>query len=711
MAIVCPPWAALPAVALTVCCLLLGVCAGARGAARDGPRGREGSRFPPPAPGPCAREAECHQLQETTCLGATLPYTTTSLVLSDAHSQDNALAVLGQWTGLRGWPRCWVVLAPLLCAVYLPACGDGRVALPSHATCQAARQACEPLVELGGGPGAWPKSLDCDGFPSDCTQPLPLRFNISENCVAPLILSEDARTWLGGVPGCAEPCTPPLFFDHELLIAQAFLATAATLALLSTLFALATFAVDWRRSRRQPAVFLFYINACCAGASACWLTQFAHGARQDIVCQPDGTSRIGEPNSRQAPSCVLVFVGVYFSLLAAAAWLVLLARGWLAACSALGRPRPAPRYQLAQHHLLAWSLPFALTVAALASAQVDGDYISGICFVGYRNLAARTAFVLLPIGLAAIGAGFFIIRGVVSLCRLRSCHPSLLSPAASRKLTLTILRLVVFAVLVAICVFGSFVCHVIEYSHHDQWERALLLHALCVANGNERAACPASSRRPLALPILHLACAFVAALLMSSWVWTRASILVWRRALCRLLGRGDPVPKRLRKSHMIAKAFARRRDILQDPALELSLSTRSGGGVAAMELGLEDSEEMDSGWMHHMNKMVARRGAILPQELSGDGPRDSSSSPKHKRRKRRKPHHLPPPPSYPSLPNETTTALDFPRRLPPIKMANKQKTQEEPVPRLPGCPSDPESAGEEDQVVHKRSANHGLVIS
>ena len=37
---------------------------------------------------------------------------------------------------------------------------------------------------------------------------------------------------------------------------------------------------------------------------------------------------------------------------------------------------------------------------------------------------------------------------------------------------------VVFAVLVAICVFGSFVCHVFEYSHHDQWERALLLHAL-----------------------------------------------------------------------------------------------------------------------------------------------------------------------------------------------------------------------------------------
>lgn len=42
---------------------------------------------------------------------------------------------------------------------------------------------------------------------------------------------------------------------------------------------------------------------------------------------------------------------------------------------------------------------------------MDGDSVSGICFVGYKNYRYRAGFVLAPIGLVLIVGGYFLIRG------------------------------------------------------------------------------------------------------------------------------------------------------------------------------------------------------------------------------------------------------------------------------------------------------------
>lgn len=43
--------------------------------------------------------------------------------------------------------------------------------------------------------------------------------------------------------------------------------------------------------------------------------------------------------------------------------------------------------------------------------QVDGDSVSGICFVGYKNYLYRAGFVLAPIGVVLVVGGYFLIRG------------------------------------------------------------------------------------------------------------------------------------------------------------------------------------------------------------------------------------------------------------------------------------------------------------
>jgi hypothetical protein len=43
--------------------------------------------------------------------------------------------------------------------------------------------------------------------------------------------------------------------------------------------------------------------------------------------------------------------------------------------------------------------------------QVDGDSISGICFVGNANTIYRAGFVLVPVGVFAVIGLVFLVRG------------------------------------------------------------------------------------------------------------------------------------------------------------------------------------------------------------------------------------------------------------------------------------------------------------
>lgn len=67
--------------------------------------------------------------------------------------------------GLRNAPRCWSVIQPLLCAIYMPKCENGRVELPSKSLCLATRRPCS-IVDRERG---WPNFLKCDKFPVGCS--------------------------------------------------------------------------------------------------------------------------------------------------------------------------------------------------------------------------------------------------------------------------------------------------------------------------------------------------------------------------------------------------------------------------------------------------------------------------------------------------------------------------------------------------------------
>uniref|UniRef100_A0A8C2DY12 Protein smoothened n=1 Tax=Cyprinus carpio TaxID=7962 RepID=A0A8C2DY12_CYPCA len=595
---------------------------GTRGRARGGRSAQPQDQVTVP------KSTTCEVLKYNTCLGSPLPYTHTSLILAeDSETQEEALEKLAMWSGLRNAPRCWAVIQPLLCAVYMPKCENGKVELPSQHLCQATRKPCS-IVERERG---WPNFLKCENkeqFPKGCQNEVQkIKFNTSGQCEAPLVKTDIQASWYKDVEGCGIQCNNPLFTEDEHSDMHNYIAIFGSITLLCTFFTLATFLADWKNSNRYPAVILFYVNACFFIGSIGWLAQFMDGARKEIVCKSDDTMRLGEPSSTETLSCVIIFVIVYYSLMSGVIWFVMLTYAWHTSFKALGTTHQPLSGKTSYFHLVTWSVPFILTVAILAIAEVDGDSVSGICFVGYKNYRYRAGFVLAPIGVVLVVGGYFLIRGVMTLFSIKSNHPGLLSEKAASKINETMLRLGIFGFLAFGFVFITFGCHFYDFFNQAEWEKSFREYVLCEANvtiahqtNKPIPECAIKNRPSLLVEKINLFSMFGTGIAMSTWVWTKATILIWKRTWFRIIGRSDDEPKRIKKSKMIAKAFSKRKELQKDPEKELSFSmhtvSHEGPLLNQPQKKCFPSMEMSSAWAQHVTKMVARRGAILPQDIS-----------------------------------------------------------------------------------------------
>lgn len=89
---------------------------------------------------------------------------------------------------------------------------------------------------------------------------------------------------------------------------------------------------------------------------------------------------------------------LYFFTMAGSVWWVILTITWfLAAVPKWGSEAIEKKALL--FHAVAWGLPGALTVALLALNKIEGDGISGVCFIGLHDIDALRWFVLAPLGL------------------------------------------------------------------------------------------------------------------------------------------------------------------------------------------------------------------------------------------------------------------------------------------------------------------------
>ncbi|KAK3890719.1 hypothetical protein Pcinc_005354 [Petrolisthes cinctipes] len=567
---------------------------------------------------PCERSGVCEVLEERTCLGVPLPYTHTSLSLTGLPSQRVAREHLEMWSSLRNIPRCWAVVQPLLCAVFFPRCENTSVELPSHEMCFITRGPCR-LVELERG---WPEFLKChEDYPRKCKNSVrQMRFNTTGECVPPLVATEEEESWYEGVKGCGVQCASPVFTQEEHNDLHRFLATLGGVGLACATLTVCTYLIDWRAANKYPVLIIFYINCCFLIASIGFIIQFHPGVRENLTCQSDGTLRQDEPSSGGDLSCVVVFVCIYYFMVAAGVWLIILSYSLHTSFKtyAAGMSGDELERRAAYFHLVAWSLPLVLTITIMAMAQVEADSVAGICFLS-SAIHIRIGFLLLPVVIVVFISGFFLIRGMKKLIYLKMECFNIISDTANTKIVETIMRLAIVTLALLTFTGITLYCHVYQYRNRHLWDRALRDYIMCVSNitsspelGSPSSVCVLSARPSINVYKLHLLAFFGAGIIMSSWCWTPNTIQAWKRFLRRVAGVSSEEPQRLARHRVIAQAFAKRHHLNTAGRLSISLHSMHDDPLGwNFEMNSGTSGDISSTWATAIPHLMTRRGAVF----------------------------------------------------------------------------------------------------
>ncbi|XP_003747064.1 smoothened homolog [Galendromus occidentalis] len=520
----------------------------------------------------CDHPAKCEVGENLTCFHNTLSYSSTSLELVD--DVENLLSVdekLEQWkTALSRIPRCWRLVQPLLCSLYRPPCTNGSVPLPSYILCDRARTACRIAATRG---IQWPHFLSCerDIFRKECKHDVKtfrIPSNVTRECMSPLVYTANQESWYPEIDECGISCRQhPLLSTGEQSSMHEFVVWITALSATCCLLSVATYLTDWESSKKYPAVTGFYVSVCllivCVGYSA----QFFVGA-DGILCKKDGTIRQGEPNAEENFACLTVFIACYYFLFAALAWIVVMCYAWSESLL-----RSSSRGGISEGHtthIIAWSIPFMLTLTAMAVSEVEADSVLGICFVSQNSIYARLGFVLLPSSIGILFAFALLARLEYKLMKLKSksydenTQRSALDDKTLENVEKAIRWLCIVLVFLSLLLLVNLYCHIYEFRHASAWRRSLREHLSCRANlrhnsgelfNNEIVTCEPKSKPSIAMLKIHLSVflfACVANLLATLHLVATDAWTTLRKKI------GDPpavTSRHLKKKNLIADAF------------------------------------------------------------------------------------------------------------------------------------------------------------
>ncbi|XP_065342940.1 protein smoothened [Cloeon dipterum] len=607
------------------------------------------------------------------CFGNDLPYTSVSLdLLPNVHSLTGMLEIVESLEILHKIPKCWAVVQPLICAFHLPQCvNDSVVYLPSQTLCRSALSQCKLL---GNDSSGFPEFLRCSNttlFPHDCKDSFQeMKFNTSSACPYPLvrevppsgIMFTDPKRHYPRLEGCNLPCETPLYSKEELDQLRKLIAWGGCIALALNSVAVFTFLIDWGSSERYPALIVYYLNLCCVFSNLGWLMQFLPGNRSDILCRKDGTARGFEPSMGENLSCIVVFIIVYYFMIAALVWIMVFSYAWYKSFKCAGLKKDETDDQSSYFHLAAWICPLILTIIACALGEVHPDSTSGICFIGTAggnlwgagigSIIARWVLLIVPILICTIFCGIFLIKCLRILLKIKSNSRGQVSRRAFQQIQNMVFRLTIFMIIAAFLVIFTLWVHLYEYKHADSWHSALDEAIMCQALGKS-SSCQLKSQPSLLMAQLYIILPFVFSTLAASWMFNKQTKETWKRFIykklpcCMSQYYADPSAMHMMekqrigaiqerqtrdinvpKHKVIAKAYAKRGMLKNEGRLSFSYRSSHGDPVG-MDFDMDSqpsSKGFNSSWANKLPRLLKRRGAFPKFDSASDGGRDSIES-------------------------------------------------------------------------------------
>ncbi|XP_036416582.1 frizzled-6 [Colossoma macropomum] len=422
----------------------------------------------------------CEPVRVQWCHG--MPYNMTFFPnMLEHYDQDIAANKMQHFMPLVNL-RCSLDVHLFLCQAFVPECTEQtRVLQPCRSQCERVLSECSGNMHTFG--ITWPQELQCDRLE-------PCQSFVHGSDVPPLkdmttsksssSSSRDLGFWCPlqlkthpgqgssflGAQDCAPPCDNMYLKPHEIEFAKTFIGICSIVCLCATLFTFLTFLIDVRRFRYPERPIIFYA-ICYSFVSLIYFIGFLLG--NELACNKP--SLLGAVSTvvqgSQNKGCTLLFMMLYFFSTAGMVWWVILTITWFLAagpkwsCEAIEK-------KAVWFHASAWGIPGSLTVMLLALNKVEGDGISGVCFVGLYDLAALKWFVLVPQALGVLAGLSLLLAGIVSLNHVRQVIQH--DERNQEKLKKFMIRIGVFSGLYLLPLLTLLACYLYEQAQRSTWE-------------------------------------------------------------------------------------------------------------------------------------------------------------------------------------------------------------------------------------------------
>lgn len=584
----------------------------------------------------------CVSVPNVTCFGTPLPYDTVSFELTGLERIWQAQSKLKEWTRLQNVPKCWAVIQPLLCSVYLPKCRDSQVDRIGHHLCRVTRGPCRIVEQWEG----WPEFLRCNNtevFRKGCGEDefrRPgeiLRFKkLEAKCPTGLVATDKKSSFYKAYDGCGLACSHSSFSREDAGFLRTLLGYISGFGFVVFLLVVAThFAPAFGKRHLFPEVIILYMSICSMGIMlALMLPQFSGDVRESVVCDRDGTRRL-QATGQGYHYCTVSFFLVYFSFISFLIWFVILSYCWYArfvgrnVSSAEHRAAGGPSSTLGDKtvyfHMAAWAIPFVLTMTLISLNLVEGDYLSGVCFVSDVKPVYRGLTVLLPLLLTVGISAFYIFN------TLRSLKAALGTNNADKtKTSLTVtksmLRICVSTGLLYLCSLYTVGYAIYSFLNQDLWEKSLedRIHCLTKKTVAEEESyvheCSLKQGPSYTLISIQILCLVFASIAVLVWMLPGEIYRIWKQTISGWMNRNsaDETDKKkvrkYKKHELIQQVYAQRPQLQQQGRLSLSLDGLSVNRNRAVDMNfVQDTSsggELSTTFAGAIPRLVQRRGAL-----------------------------------------------------------------------------------------------------
>ena len=342
-------------------------------------------------------------------------------------------------------------------------------------------------------------------------------------CRPPLIaLLENSKYYnsvhTGGVANCALSCKTSYFSPEAINFATFWVGIWSTLCCVSTLLTFITYLIDMDRFvyPEKPIIFL---SACYFMVGLGYVVRLVAG-REMVGCDGD----IVRYQSTAPVVCTIVFLLIYFFSMAACIWWVILSFTWFLAAGLKWGQEAIAGYS-PYYHLVAWLIPSIKSITVLALSSVDGDSVSGICYVGNFNTTNLWAFVLAPLFTYLVIGLSFLSAGFINLFRIRDTIKQQ-GQQKTEKLEKLMIKIGVFSILYTVPATIVIACHLYELHFRELWDMSITCN------------CQAKLVKPdYTVFMLKYFMCHIIGITSGFWIWSSKTLTTWKlfcnRICCR----------------------------------------------------------------------------------------------------------------------------------------------------------------------------------